>query len=332
VKDTLNATNPTLTSEERGIVEYIKELTIAHNVDNITRTNAYAKYYERNPEVKWSFLASMVSRNAGWNMCDLEGKWLPKVLSRELRQRLFLTYERANWLIFSDAFPQLCLYELSKKNKKELFHLLPCFSISPFMQEVWRSFWRNNDKKKLVVSLIINEQNLIQHPVINHPVYRDRVFRTWLFLLQDWLHFSTVLFPTRSGELYGCSVHDFQKVTSRIQLGKRLEQILFNPRLYNDFHHFSETVTHTGSRYDYEQFVFNTKKRDTPYLRIAFPIIEHHRHDLSGWRAHRRQVKRWVKPVKPLKKIHITSWYTKKQAQLHAGIYAETLLKRLFLS
>ncbi|GAA3327359.1 hypothetical protein GCM10020331_066980 [Ectobacillus funiculus] len=48
------------------------------NRDNISRTHAYKEYYLRNCEIRWSFLASMVSRNAGWNMTDLEGKYYPK--------------------------------------------------------------------------------------------------------------------------------------------------------------------------------------------------------------------------------------------------------------
>jgi hypothetical protein len=321
-----------LSNKEWQMIEHVKMLTENFNIDNISRTKAYADFYDRNPEVKWSFLASMVSRNAGWNMCDLEGEWLPKVLSNEMRNRLFMTYERANWLIFSDAFPQLCIYELSKTQHTELFHLLPYFYVSPFMIGEWRSFWRNNDKYKLVVSLIINEQNIIQRPVIEHPVYEDRVFKTWLFLLQDWLHFSTVIFPTKSGELYGCSVHDFRKLNGRIELGKQLEQILFNPHLYDQFHEFSKSIPHTGSRNDYEQFAFKNKKRDTPFLRLAFPIVKHHRHDLSGWNATKKEVQSWLKPVKPLEKIHITKWYEKKQAQLHAGIRAELFFKHLLIN
>jgi hypothetical protein len=320
-----------LNTDDHDLINHIQSFVAMQNKDNITRTNAYASFYERNQEVKWSFLASMVSRNAGWNMCDLEGNWFPRILSRELRERLYLTYERANWLIFSDAYPQLYLYELSKHMKKDLTYLLPYFYISPFMQNMWKRFLKYQDKEELFISLIINEQNLIQRPVIEHPVYRDKVFKTWLFLLQDWFHFSVVLFPTRTGQLYGCSVHAFRKITSRIELGKRLGTILFNPKFHHQFHDFSLAVPHTGSRHDYEQFVFQIKEKDTPTLHAAFPIIDHHRRDVKGWGATNKELRKWMKPCKSTKKIRITDWYTKKQKQLHEGIYIDTLITQ-FLS
>ncbi|MBM6619819.1 DUF2515 domain-containing protein [Bacillus suaedaesalsae] len=318
-----------LTKEEIEIVEKIRNNTIINNRDNITRTNAYADFYERNPEIKWSFLASMVSRNAGWNMCDLEGEWYPRILANQFRMRLFLTYERANWLIFSDAYPQLCIYEESKRIGKGLFHLLQEFSVSSFMEKQWKEFWEINGEEKLMISLIINEQNLIQRPVIEHPVYEHKVFKTWIFLLQDWLHFSTVLFPTRDGHLYGCSVHDFKKLTSRIKLGKSLAKILFHPDLYSRIHEFSISVDHTGSRHDYEVFLGEHKKQDTPILRDVFPVIHHHRHDFKGWIEQNNKIGEWLQPVKITNEIHITDWYREKQEQLHLGILMEQEFQEL---
>jgi hypothetical protein len=316
-----------LSEEEKKIVSHIKAYVALQNKDNITRTNSYARFYEKNNEVKWALLASMVSRNAGWNMCDLKGEWFPKVLSKELRQRLFITYERANWLIFLDAFPQLYLYQLSKEYNKDLTHLLPFFHVSPFMSQIWRSFLRDGNQNELLVSLIINEQNLIQRPVIEHPIYRKKVFDTWLFLLQDWLHFSVVLFPTKTGDLYGSSVFDFRKVQSRIQLGKKLAAILFHPNYYHAIYDFSKTVNHTGSRHDYEQFVYREKKKDTPELRSVFPAVYHHRHDVQGWNASGRNLCKWMEPYdEPLYKVKIKNWYKQKQRQLHTGIYMDKLI------
>nr|WP_244927368.1 DUF2515 family protein [Priestia filamentosa] len=115
---------------EQEIVDYIIKETEKANVDNISRTEAYYAYFKRHKEIEWAFLASMVSRNAGWNMCDLEGAYFSFALKKNLRKRLFLTYERANWLIFKDAYPQLLLYELSKKRKRRFFH---CFLSSMFI-------------------------------------------------------------------------------------------------------------------------------------------------------------------------------------------------------
>ncbi len=42
---------------------------------------------------------------------------------------------------------------------------------------------RKADKNRLTTALIINEQNVIQTPVIEHPVYRKKVFHSLIFSL-----------------------------------------------------------------------------------------------------------------------------------------------------
>lgn len=43
----------------------------AHNIDNLTRTAFYLRYWQAHPEVTWALLAHLVSRNAGYQMTDL---------------------------------------------------------------------------------------------------------------------------------------------------------------------------------------------------------------------------------------------------------------------
>ncbi len=314
--------------QEMNIINEIKKHTEKSNVDNISRTQAYAAFFERNKEIKWSFLASMVSRNAGWNMTDLEGIWFPKSLSKNYRHTLFLTYERANWLIFSDAYPQLLLYEFSKKNNQPYFHLLKVFLSSTFIETEWELFLKLRDENRLMTAQIINEQNLIQKPVMEHPFYKEKVFKSFIYMFQDFFHFSSVLFPTKEGDLYGFSVHHFRNATKRIELGKRLAWLLFHPEYYPSFYCFSKSTEHTGSRYDYEQFVNPKKIRDTPFLRTTFPIIEHKREVTVDWfNDDLSKVKSsWYKEVKKQDKINITNWYKHKQKQLRVGIAIENLL------
>ncbi|TKI80501.1 DUF2515 domain-containing protein, partial [Bacillus wiedmannii] len=99
--------NMVCTDEEKTIVYNIKRKIEMANMDNISRTQSYQEYYVRNSEIRWAFLASMVSRNAGWNMTDLKGRYYATVLPQKVKKHLFLTYEEANWIIFLDAFPQL---------------------------------------------------------------------------------------------------------------------------------------------------------------------------------------------------------------------------------
>ncbi|WP_035323359.1 DUF2515 family protein [Peribacillus kribbensis] len=314
----------TSAAEEENIIRRVRELTDQYNLDNISRTAAYHRFFQAYPEIQWSFLAGMVSRNAGWNMGDLEGYWLPRVLTRQYRHLLFLTYERANWLIFDDAYPQLLLYHYSTKAGRPLFHLFRKFNISEFIEREWMRFWKHKEKKRLVYSLIINEQNLIQKPVIEEG-YTSRVFQSAAFLLQDWFHFSTVLFPTMDGRLYGVSTYHFKKLDARIEMGKRLAEILFSQTLFQEFHRFSQNVEHTGSRHDYERFFPYKKTRETPFLRAVYPAIQHSRGQGGAWEDKRKIKKKWYKSLENSFNPELTGWYKDKQLQLQAGI----LVKRL---
>jgi hypothetical protein len=306
-----------LTIQEIELIRQIGNETEKKNFDNISRTEAYFNYFKKNPDIIWAFLASMVSRNGGWNMCDLEGSIFPQLMGSKIRKQLFLTYERANWLIFHDVFPQLLLYQYSTKINKPMFHLLQYFHASGFIQREWQRYWREADQNRLMTALIINEQNVIQSPVIEHPIYKKKVFHSFFFTFQDWLHFSSVLFPTCGGEVYGASVNGFRTLSKRINLGKRLASILFHPRLFPYFYEFAEKTAHTGSRYDYEQYFRIKTLRKTPMLRTTFPIIEHGRHVYEDWSKKRSVSPLWIYfPACHHHPIHLTDWYITKSNQL----------------
>ncbi|WP_245680562.1 DUF2515 domain-containing protein [Bacillus marinisedimentorum] len=312
-----------MTADNKEIIQIVKKMTDRKNIDNITRTKAYERYYSRNPEIRWALLAGMVSRNAGYNMTDLESKWFQRSLKPDRREQLFLTYERANWLIFSDAFPQLLLYRISKDLGKPMFGLLNQFNVSVFMEREWNRFWVSGDIERLVYALIINEQHVIQKPVIEHPVYEKAVFRSLAFKFEERLHFSTVLFPTREGELFGYSVHGFKKVSNRIKLGKRLAGLLFHPGYYRAIIDFSNNTEHTGSRNDYGRFLGRSGRMfSTPMLRLCQPVVEHSRNPLPDWYKGRMQ-KWWFRKEQQAKNIRLTSWYIDKQRQLHTLIRLE---------
>lgn len=316
---------PSISAVDRKLISHVQSQVSSYNLDNISRTEAYLSFFRDHPEIKWSFLAHMVSRNAGWNMCDLEGQWLPKVMGKEKRMLLYETYERANWLIFHDAFPQLLLYQYSTKMNAPMFHLLPFFHVSRFMEREWQRFWTTRDQERLLIALIINEQNVIQQPVIKHPFYRKRVFHSLLFSFQDWFHYSCVLFPTIQGEIFGASVNGFKSVSKRIDLGKRLSAILFHQRLYPFFFEFAQRTEHTGSRFDYEQYLLPGHVRTTPELRSTFPLTQHHI-QYQDWTRIRKEKSWWfTRPVKHRHTIVLTKWYKDKQRRLHRGIFIQQL-------
>jgi len=247
----------------------------------------------KHPEIKWALVASIVSRNAGWNMTDLCLPPYKKLLSERERTQLFMTYERANWLIFSDAFPQLLIYELSLKSDLKLFDLLDDLHVSKFMKEEWLIFSKTKNKDRLMIALIINEQNVIQHPVISQPYFRKNVFLSLPYVLQNNLMLNAVLLPTSTGRLYGSFIHGFTNVNNRIRLGKKLATQLFHPVVYPSLMDFILRIEHTGSRYDYERFL-SVNFPKSPMLRTIYPIVDHQDNIRIDWYKSGGVKKKWL--------------------------------------
>ncbi|MGM7701559.1 DUF2515 family protein [Pseudalkalibacillus sp. Hm43] len=251
------------------LVHSIQQETKALNVNNVTRTMAYLDYFRRNPEIDWSFLAHMVSRNAGWNMTDLKGEFLPKLLSEEERTHYFMWLERGNWLIFQDAFPQLLLYEASKRQRAPLFSLLHHFHVSRFMEKNWNDFWRDEDQSKLTIALIINEQNYIETRIIQNEEYKVKIMDKTSFALQDLLNLNYILFPYEEGSsrvnLLGRIVHDFTSLEERISIGKCLYAILFQSSGHlQSVLNWAFKQNHTASRKDFWPHLFHDVKVSLP--------------------------------------------------------------------
>lgn len=278
------------------LVTRIKNETDYLNQTNITRTKAYLDFYLRYPEIQWAFLASMVSRNAGWNMTDLKTNTYQKILTKKMADHLFMTYERANWLIFSDAYPQLRIYQYSLKHKTPLFHLLNEFSVSCFMYEEWNRFFETKDHYRLMTALIINEQNVIQKPVIEQPYFRRHVFRKLPFLIQELLHLNGVLFPTLQGDVYGLFIKGFTNIDNRINLGKQLASLLFDPELKESFLTFARTVEPDGTRREYEQFL-NQEIIGASPLELLYPKVNHQDVYRFDWRMERNVKESWWESV-----------------------------------
>ncbi|WLR43700.1 DUF2515 family protein [Bacillus carboniphilus] len=296
------------------IIENINKKTQKQNIDNISRTVAYATFYQQHKEVKWSFLASMVSRNAGWSMTDLEGIWMRKALDKSIRTQFFYFYEKANWLIFSDAYPQLLMYEWSKRLRSPIFDLLKHFHVSSFMIKEWYHFYSYKDEERLMTSLIINEQHLIDKPVIKQM--KKQVINRFHFKLQELFHLSTVIFPTTNGQLYGYSVQDFYRLKKRIELGKKLAAMLFHPQLYVFFYQFSNLTVHTGSRYDFERYLSSSSHKESPMLRAVYPIVPHYIDVKKRNWFHHQLLDHYYTPVHMDNINIITEWYLKKRNQI----------------
>ncbi|MDP5272562.1 DUF2515 family protein [Chengkuizengella axinellae] len=266
-------TKPNYNKLEQKIINKIQQTTKANNLNNVTRTQAYLEIYKRNPSLHWALLAHMVSRNGGWNMTDLKGEFLPHLLSYEKRLATFLMLERANALIFQDAYPQLLLFEESQHLKKNLFHLLDAFHVSKFMRPFWELYWNEGQSTLLTVALIINEQNYIENRVISNPQFKEKVIDKFYFKAQSLLQLNQVIFPMISSkhkkkvELVGLTVQDFANLHERIEVGKKLYVILFcYQKQHQAIVRFSLQVPHTGSRMDYwPQLFLQIKKNKSDY-------------------------------------------------------------------
>jgi hypothetical protein len=265
VKNNVVIDSNILTKEEKGLLEKIRKNTSELNLNNVTRTKAYFDVYQKHPEIHWAFLGHMVSRNGGWNMTDLKGDLLTRLLTKKERSDFFTFLERGNWLIFQDAYPQFLLYSESIKRKKPLFYLLPYLNISIFMETIWNYFWSVPDTYLLTMALIINEQNYLEKRVIQNPIYQKGVLNTLEFKLQDVLSFNHILFPYRKKSLAGQTLHQFQSLHERILLGKRLYAVLFQKKeLVNQFVQWAKVHPHTGSRKDYWPHIFNNVNEGVP--------------------------------------------------------------------
>lgn len=270
--------------KEQELLTKIRSKTRSLNRNNVTRTQAYLDFYLKHPEVHWSFLAHMVSRNGGWNMTDLKASHLSTLLSYEKSSILFRFLEKANQLIFQDAYPQLLLYEESKKAGRPLFHLLSEFHVSAFMIPIWTLFLKDNSKKELLtVSLIINEQNFIEYNLVQNPYFQQKVLSSLTYQLQEKLGFTLVLFPYQKGSnilLTGLGIEQFSNLSNRIEIGKRLYVLLFkNDDVLQGTLRFSKEHLHTGSRADYLPAVFSSKSTSrkiySPTIEAAWADIDH---------------------------------------------------------
>ncbi|WP_217585465.1 DUF2515 family protein [Lentibacillus saliphilus] len=307
-------------------IHYIIKQTRSHNIDNISRTKAYQSFYFSQPDIKWALLASVVSRNAGWNMTDLLLPPYMNMLSDKEIRWLFMTYERANWLIFSDAYPQLLVYKWSQHINKPMFNVLHAFHVSSFIIKEWEHFWHYRDLNRLMTAQIINEQNVIEGPVIAQSFFKEKVFHDIPYVLQNLLGMNAVILPTRSTTMYEYPVKAFTHVTKRIQLGKKLALALFDTSVYPDVIDFVRHIEHTGSRRDYERYV-DVPFPYAPPLRCAYPIIQHNDHVRRDWYSERDVKPKWRKPINVDDARDFSSTFYQKRHLLFIYNHMKHLLK-----
>ncbi|NKE04021.1 DUF2515 family protein [Mesobacillus selenatarsenatis] len=262
---------PSLSKHDKRWIQLIKEQTRQLNQNNVTRTQAYFRFYLQHPEIHWAFLGHMVSRNVGWNMTDLKGELLTKLLSEREQNDFFAFLERGSWLIFQDVYPQFMIYELSVRSSQEMFHLLPHFQTSAFMETMWRYFWHSGDKSTLAVAMVINEQSYLEKRLIQNHHYKKVVTGTVNFKMYDFLNLNNTIFPYGTGDkserasLAGASLRYFISLHERIIFGKKLYSLLFQQEeMLEGVLKWAHEHHHTGSRKDYWPELFNDVNESYP--------------------------------------------------------------------
>ncbi|MBD2866861.1 DUF2515 family protein [Paenibacillus oceani] len=352
-----------LTPDEQSLVVSIREETERFNRNNLTRTAAYWNVFSRTPELHWAFLAHMVSRNGGWTMTDLKGGLLPRLLSGKRAEAIFALLERANGLIFQDAYPQLRLYEASVQRKQPLFHLLREFDVSAFMRPVWEQFWAERNSALLTVALIVNEQHYIEGRVVQDSYFRRTVLDTPAFQAQSLLQMNMIVFPylaegnsavlSRPDTAYrlaGLVIEDFTDLRERIAFGKKLYAILFAvPGITRGARDFAAGKPYSGSRADYWPHLFAPVRRYapaavytakleggllkpgaepfySPKLEYVWPDVPFQAVDRYDWHDSCKDAFVWFESPHPPASFEITNEYTFSLNKLELAVLAGELL------
>lgn len=262
---------PSLSEKDKQYIHLIREQTRQLNQNNVTRTQAYFQFYLQYPEIHWALLGHMISRNVGWNMTDLKGELLTKLLPERDQKVFFSFLERGSWLIFQDVYPQISVYALSVRRGKEMFHLLPFFYTSTFMETMWRYFWRSGDRYTLAIGMVINEQSYLEKRLIQNHHFKKNVTGTVSFKMYEFLRLNNILFPYHAGKkrertsLVGVTSRQFTSLHERILIGKNLYSLLFQceenlARVLK----WAHENPHTGSRKDYWPDLFNDVNESLP--------------------------------------------------------------------
>jgi len=238
------------------------------NRDNVSRTASYLELYalarENGVEMPWVLMAHLVSRNAGYLMTDL-GVALREpdnVFTPDATRELFCFLERANFLIFHDAWHHL------------LHHLLGRTSAlgdeTPrFMREAWRRYERSAPRgidaaleRSLVLDLVNNEQNLIEMRVVHHRRF-DRA-RAMVAFFEGVGREAPIVLPSTSERIV---VGGFAKLERRIDTGRRIfDAVLADRARRDEIFSWAMAHPHTGSRSTY-----TTKTRHASTLRDVWP-------------------------------------------------------------
>ncbi|MDQ3034697.1 MAG: DUF2515 domain-containing protein, partial [Myxococcota bacterium] len=234
----------------------------ARNRDNVSRTASYLELYawtRAHPaELPWLLMAHLVSRNAGYLMTDLAGRIdaLRDPMLAAATTKLFVMLERANFLIFYDAWHHVCAHLLGES------HTLAPPRTPAFVCDAWARYESACARtgrtpsaqleRALVMDLVHNEQHLIERRAVHH---RELVPGLHMLQLVEVLgqERSLILpWPDRASYAPSIRVGDFASVERRIATGARIFDLALADRARRDaMFAWALEHPHTGSRAAY---------------------------------------------------------------------------------
>jgi hypothetical protein len=247
----------------------LAELSV-RNADNVARTESYLELYaftrDHPPDLPWVLMAHLVSRNAGYMMSDVgvsrarpDGMFTTAAL-----ENLFLFLERANTLIFHDAWWHVLHHLLGRAGD-----LAPP-RVSRFIAEqCWPSYERRlraegvipGVEQSLVCDLVTNEQNFIERRVVHHP--RFAAAQAIVGFLESVGRDAPLVLPCTDAKI---KVGRFASLERRIETGMRVfDEVLADRGRRDAIYAWAREHPHTGSRAVYGG-------RAGPNLREVWPV------------------------------------------------------------
>lgn len=248
----------------------------ARNLDNVSRTESYLELYEAARawgfELPWTLMAHLVSRNAGMMMTDLAAaiESPRRIFQREALEELFCLLERANFLIFYDAWRHLLEHLARVTASAVTLAREPWFRAPRPVVAAYARYEAagargaiDEDERSLVMDLVQNEQNLIERRVVHAPGARRA--RALIAFFEGVGQERPMTFPIDGPPI---TVGDFASLARRIETGERIsDAYLREPARREACRQHCAAHPHTGARSDFGG-------KPGPTLREAWPAAE----------------------------------------------------------
>ncbi len=212
----------------------------ARNEDNVARTASYLELYrytvDNPPDLPWVLMAHLVSRNAGYWMTDLARRIEARPEQAPALERLFLLLERANFLIFHDAWFHCVTY------LRDGADALPSGRVTRYVREAWSRYAVAPDERALVLDLVVNEQNFIEHRVVRAE--RFALGMSTIDFIEASGRERPIALPETDAAI---TVGGFRDIDKRIRTGERIfDEVLADRARRARIFAWAEAHPHTG--------------------------------------------------------------------------------------